>query len=131
MLILPAKTKKDAHVEAREGLVSHFNHLMENILNANKHKDRYWVLGKTKIEQKKGKNIVRPFLQMCDEKPGIIKDSFVYEVDNKRGVKTLLWVMHPGNTLSIPTLGKTISVKPKGPAMPPMLRANHSTGVIQ
>lgn len=84
--------------------------MLEKILNANKHKDMYWILGKAKIEKKKGKDIVRPFLQACDEKPGIIKESFVYEVDNKRGVKSLLWVMHPGDLLSFPTLGKSIRV---------------------
>ncbi len=34
----------------------------------------------------------------------------MYEVDNRRGVKTLLWVMHPGDLLSFPTLGKSIRV---------------------
>jgi hypothetical protein len=83
---------------------------MERILNENSHIDRYWILGKAKIEKKKGKDVVRPFLQACSEKPGLIKESFVYEVDNKRGVKTLLWIMHPGDLLSFPTLGKSIRV---------------------
>jgi hypothetical protein len=39
-----------------------------------------------------------------------VKESFVYEIDNRRGVKTLLWVMHPDDTLSFPTLGKSIRV---------------------
>ncbi len=84
--------------------------MLENILNDNRHKDKYWILGKAKIEKKKGKDIIRPFLQACEEKPQVIKESFVYEVDNKRGVKTLLWVMHPGDMLSFPTLGKSIRV---------------------
>ncbi len=83
---------------------------LEKILNKNAHKDKYWVLGKVKIEKRKGKDIAKPFLQACDEKPGIVKESFVYEVDNRRGVKTLLWVMHPGDMLSFPTLGKSIRV---------------------
>jgi hypothetical protein len=83
---------------------------MEKILNENSHKDMYWILGKAKIHHKNGKDIVKPFLQVCDEKPGIVRESFVYEVDNKRGVKTLLWVMHPGDLLSFPTLGKSIRV---------------------
>lgn len=110
MLITSPKHQLEQHVQAREGLVSHFNHLLEKILNENKDKDKYWILGKTRIEKKKGKDIVRPFLQACAEKPGIIKESFVYEVDNKRGVKTLLWIMHPGDLLSFPTLGKSIRV---------------------
>lgn len=103
-------TQMQQHIDAREGMTNHFNRELEKILNENKHKDKYWILGKAKIEKKKGKDIVRPFLQACAEKPGIIKESFVYEVDNRRGVKTLLWVMHPGDTLSFPTLGKSIRV---------------------
>ena len=110
MLVLSAQAQLKEHMDIREGITKHFNYMMENLLNANKHKDKYWILGKAKIEKKKGKDIVRPFLQACDEKPGIIKESFVYEVDNKRGVKTLLWIMHPGDTLSFPTLGKSIRV---------------------
>jgi hypothetical protein len=98
------------HIQTREGMTNHFNYALEKILNENKHKDKYWILGKVKIQKNKGKDIVRPFLQACDESPGIIKESFVYEVDNRRGVKTLLWVMHPGDMLSFPTLGKSIRV---------------------
>lgn len=110
MLITPVQAQMDAHVAAREGMNSHFNRELEKIINANKHIDKYWVLGKVKIERKKGKDIVRPFLQACAEKPKVIKESFVYEIDNRRGVKTLLWVMHPGDLLSFPTLGKSIRV---------------------
>jgi hypothetical protein len=110
MLITPASTQMKMHIEAREGMTNQFNHMLEKILNENTHRDKYWILGKAKIEKKKGKDVVRPFLQACAEKPGIVKESFVYEVDNKRGVKTLLWVMHPGDMLSFPTLGKSIRV---------------------
>jgi hypothetical protein len=110
MLITSPQHQLQQHIETREGITNHFNGLLEKILNDNRHKDKYWILGKAKIEKKKGKDIVRPFLQACDEKPGIIKESFVYEVDNRRGVKTLLWVMHPGDMLSFPTLGKSIRV---------------------
>lgn len=110
MLITPASEQLKQHIETREGITAHFNVLMERILNENSHRDKYWILGKAKIEKKKGKEIVRPFLQACAEKPGIIKESFVYEVDNSRGVKTLLWIMHPGDLLSFPTLGKSIRV---------------------
>ncbi len=111
MLITPLSVQMQEHMDIREGMTNHFNHLLEKILNENAHKDKYWILGKAKIEKKKnGKEIVRPFLQACDEKPGLIRETFVYEVDNRRGVKTLLWVMHPGDTLSFPTLGKSIRV---------------------
>lgn len=101
----------DQHVQAREGLTSHFNDELEIILNSNKDKDIYWILGKVKVEKtKRGKDVARPFLQACAEKPQLIKESFVYEVDNKRGVKILLWVMHPGDQLSFPSIGKSIRV---------------------
>ena len=110
MLITDPKLLLLQHIETREGITNEFNVRLEKILNHNKHKDKYWILGKAKIEKKGNKDIVRPFLQACEEKPGIIKESFVYEVDNKRGVKTLLWIMHPGDLLSFPTLGKSIRV---------------------
>lgn len=110
MLITPPSVQLQQHIDTREGITSHFNRMLEKILSDNSHKDKYWILGKAKVERKKGKDIVRPFLQACEEKPGIVKESFVYEVDNRRGVKTLLWVMHPGDMLSFPTLGKSIRV---------------------
>jgi len=110
MLMLSPETQLQQHVMAREGITAHFNQELEKVLNANKQKDKYWILGKAVVEKKNGKDIVRPFLQACEEKPGIIKQSFVYEVDNRRGVKTLLWIMHPGDVLSFPTLGKSIRV---------------------
>lgn len=109
-IITSPKHQLEKHIEAREGITSEFNKKLEKILNDNKHVDKYWILGKAKIERVKGKDIVRPFLQACMEKPGVIRESFVYEVDNKRGVKELLWVMHPGDLLSFPTLGKSIRV---------------------
>jgi len=109
-MLIPPKVQLQQHIDAREGMTSHFNNELEKILNANKQKDKYWILGKVRMEKAKGKDIARPFLQACEEKPGVIKDSFVYEVDNRRGVKTLLWVMHPGDLLSFPSLGKSIRV---------------------
>ena len=111
MLMLSAKTQLEQHVQTREGLTNQFNVMLENLLNQNSEKQEiYWILGKVKVEKKKGKDVIRPFLQACAEKPGIIKESFVYEVDNSRGTKTLLWIMHPGDMLSFPTLGKSIRV---------------------
>lgn len=110
MLITPASHQLKQHQELREGITDHFNSLLDKILSDNSHKDKYWILGKVKVERKNGKDIVKPFLQACEEKPGLIKESFVYEVDNRRGVKTLLWVMHPGDSLSFPTLGKSMRV---------------------
>lgn len=110
MLILPPKEAMDQHVAAREGVINHFNVAMEKIINENSHLDKYWILGKAKVHYNHDKRIVKPFLQACMEKPPVVKESFVYEVDNRRGVKTLLWIMHPDDTLSFPTLGKSIRV---------------------
>ncbi len=111
MLITSPKHQMEEHVQAREGLNDHFNALMEKILNENSKTDLYWILGKVKTEKKKnGKTVLRPFLQACAEKPQLVRETFVYEVDNRRGVKSLLWVMHPGDLLSFPTLGKSIRV---------------------
>jgi hypothetical protein len=110
MLILPAKELKRKHIESREGMEKQFNRMLEKILNENASTDKYWILGKISTEKRRGKTILRPFLQACAEKPGVVRETFVYEVDNRRGVKTLLWVMHPGDTLSFPTLGKSIRV---------------------
>lgn len=110
MLIQSANSLIQQHMDTRQGITDEFNHRLEKILNDNTHKDKYWILGKARIEKKKGKDIVRPFLQACEEKPGIIRESFVYEVDNRQGTKTLLWIMHPGDMLSFPTLGKSIRV---------------------
>lgn len=100
----------DEHVAAREGLTAIFNEQLEDILLKHKDKDKYWILGKVSMHKRGNKYFTKPFLQACEEKPGLIKKSFVYEVDNRRGVKTLLWVMHPDDTLSFPTLGKSIRV---------------------
>lgn len=110
MLIVPPKIAMQQHMDAREGITSLFNDRLEKLLNKNKHKQKYWILGKAKTIDKSGKRIVRPFLEACDEKPPLVKESFVYEVDNTRGVKMLLWVMYPDGTLSFPTLGKSICV---------------------
>lgn len=122
MLITPKSVQYQQHMDARQGMTDAFNVKMEKILNDNKHKDKYWILGKAKLYKEGGKDIVRPFLEACDEKPGLVKESFVYEVDNRRGVKTLLWVMHPGDLLSFPTLGKSIRVaSDKGAKKPTIL----------
>lgn len=110
MLILSPKQQLQQHIDTREGITNRFNYMLEKILNENSHREKYWILGKAKLERKAGKDVIRPFLQACAEKPSLIRETFVYEVDNTRGVKTLLWVMHPGDLLSFPTLGKSMRV---------------------
>lgn len=99
------------HAERKE-LEKHFNAELEKILNQNANKDTYWILGKVRFPDELGGKVARTFLQACDEKPGLIRDTFVYEVDNKKGVKTLLWLMNPDGTLRLPTLNKTIQAMP-------------------
>jgi len=110
MLILPEREERAQIQQERKGIEDQFNILLERILNENGNKDLYWILGKTITKKHRGKLIVKPFLQACDEKPGLVKESFVYEVDNRRGVKTLLWVLHPDGSMRLPTLNKTIRV---------------------
>jgi hypothetical protein len=113
MLILSEATKKqlkDQHEAAKSGLVNHFNVDLEKIMNQNQSPDKYWILGKVNFPDDLGGKVGRVFLQACMEQPPLVANSFLYEVDNRRGVKTLLWVMNPGGNLSLPTLGKTLSV---------------------
>ncbi len=110
MLILPQDKVLEKHQESKKQLVSHYNKEMEKILNKNSKKEKYWILGKVRFPDELGGNVGRSFLQACAEKPPVVKESFLYEVDNKRGVKTLLWVTHPDGSMRLPTLGKTIQV---------------------
>jgi hypothetical protein len=112
MLILPKEDQLHAHREARQGLEDHYNSEMERILNANSHKELYWILGRVKFPEEFGGKVGRTFLEASDNKPHLVKNAFLYEVDNKRGVKTLLWVMHPDGSLRFPTLNKTIQATP-------------------
>lgn len=107
MLILSEKQLNDRHYDAKKGLTDEFNKQLEKILNENQKFDRYWILGKVKFNST---NVGHVFLQACAEKPPLVKEAFLYEVDNRKGCKTLLWVMHPGDKLSLPTLGKTVQV---------------------
>lgn len=108
MLILNKEDRIKQHEDAKSSLTEHFNAEMERIINSNSSKDLYWILGKVKFPEDLGGYVGRTFLQACDEKPTVVKDAFLYEVDNKRGVKTLLWVMHPDGSIRLPTLNKTI-----------------------
>ncbi len=110
MLILPAHEKlKHEHQQAKQGLMDQFNSQLEKILNENHKIDKYWILGKVKFLEEFGGKVGRTFLQACLEKPPLVKDAFMYEVDNRKGCKTLLWVMN-GNKLRLPPLNKTLTV---------------------
>lgn len=108
MLIVSKKTQRDLHKQARKGLTDHFNKEMEKILNENSHTDNYWILGKVRFPEELGGKVGRTFLQASAVQPPLVKDSFVYQVDNRRGVKELMWVLYPNGVLYIPRLGKSI-----------------------
>jgi hypothetical protein len=112
MLILTEELARQNHEETKLGLMNQFNQELEKILNQNQNVDRYWVLGKVRFPPEYDGKYAKIFLEACAEKPHLIKEAFLYEVDNRKGVKTLLWVMHPGDKLTLPTLGKTVSVGP-------------------
>lgn len=113
MLIVPENVRKEEHMKAKEGLMSQFNHMLEEILNQNSNVDKYWILGKVRFPEEFGGKVGRVFLEACLEKPYLVTEAFLYEVDNRKGTKTLLWVMHPGNELRLPTLNKTVYVGSK------------------
>lgn len=113
MLILPKEDQLRQVREERKGLESHYNSELEKIINANTHKDVYWILGKVRFPEEYGGKVGRTFLEACDDKPPLVKNAFLYEVDNRKGVKTILWISHPDGTLRLPTLNKTIRIAPE------------------
>lgn len=110
MLIVPQEELMRQHREAKEGLTHQFNDMLEKLMNEHQDKDEYWVLGKVKFPPELGGTVARVFLQACMEQPPVVADSFLYRVDNRRGIKELLWVAHPNGQLALPTIGKTISI---------------------
>lgn len=100
----------EIHIAARQRLSDRHANLMEKIMTENSHKKKYWILGTAKCKRKDGKTTIRPYLKAYDTQPEVQKQSYLYEVDNIAGTKSLLWVMHPNNKLSMPSIGKSISV---------------------
>lgn len=103
----------DIYLEQRKRLTDRQCELMEKILIDNAHKSKYWILGMAKTKRKNGRTTITPFMSAYDEIPKLIKESYVYEVDNTTGKRTLLWVFHPNNQLMMPSIGKSISVADK------------------
>lgn len=108
MLNMP--TIGENHVEQRKWLATGHEKLMNKLLEQNSHKSKYWILGMVKCKRKGGKTRITPFLEAYDVQPGLTKEAYLYEVDNTEGTRTLLWVMHPNEKLSMPSIGKSISV---------------------
>ncbi len=103
-------TMGQLHLMQREHLVDGHQKQLDKIKTANAHKAKYWILGMVQSKRKKGKTQIKPLLQACDTQPDVKKESYLYEVDNIANTQTLIWVMHPNNKLSFPSLGKSISV---------------------
>ncbi len=105
-----APTRGEVHLMQRKRLAERHENLMAKILEDNIHKSKYWVLGMVQTRRKNKKTTITPFLKVFDVQPEVKKESYLYEVDNIAGTKTLVWVMHPNDKLAIPSIGKTISV---------------------
>ncbi len=103
-----APTIGQNHLLQREHLVSRHTAMMEKILEENASKEKYWILGWAESKRKNGKTKITPKMQAFDKMPDLIKEAYLYEVDNVAGSKTLLWVMHPNGKLNLPTIGKSI-----------------------
>lgn len=111
MLILPKEEFKKQHEDAKKGLHDEFSRQLEKLINENQKHDKFWVLGKVKFPEEFTGKVGRVFLEGCLEKPPLVKDAFLYEVDNRKGCKTLLWIMNPNGELRLPTLNKTVKVQ--------------------
>ena len=103
-------TQGELHLMQRERLTDRHKVLLEKIIKENSHKGKYWVLGKAITRRKNGRTSIRPSLKAYDVQPSVEKESYLYEIDNTDGSRKLLWVMHPGDKLSMPYIGKTIRV---------------------
>lgn len=103
-------TMGNLHLMQRERLADTHSKMLEKLTKENAHKAKYWLLGQVKSKRKNGKTTVRPVMLVCDVQPEVQKESYLYEIDNVAGTSTLVWVMHPNNKLSLPTVGKSISV---------------------
>lgn len=111
MVLIPKYIAQKEDAETKRNLVNHFNAEMEKVINRNQGKDKFWVLGKVKFLPEFGGKIGRVFLDASDTKPMVVKGSFVYEVDNRSGTKTLLWTCD-NNQLNIIPTKKSYPVSP-------------------
>lgn len=112
MLILPESVKRQQLTkfhETRKAITAEYNKRLEKILSENSKHDRYWILGRLSFPDHLGGNTAVPFLEACSDKPDLVKNTFVYEVDNRRGVKELLWVCDDKALRIIPT-NKTVGL---------------------
>lgn len=103
-------TRGEVHLMQRKRLAERHGNLMEKLLEENIHKSKYYILGMVQTRRKNKRTSITPVLTVCDEMPAVKKESYLYEIDNIAGTRTLIWVMHPNDKLAIPSIGKSISV---------------------
>ncbi len=103
-------TKGELHLMQRKRLTDRHGELLDKIMQLNSHKSKYWILGMAKTKRKNKRTTITPFLQAYDVQPEVRKEAYLYEVDNVAGTRELIWVMHPNNKLSMPSIGKSIRV---------------------
>ena len=109
MLDAPLPTLGENHLAQREYMVNRHARMMQKIIENNLEKEsKYWILGWVESSRKSGKTRIKPRMQAMDTIPEVTKESYLYEIDNTAGTRTLLWVMHPNNKLTMPTIGKSI-----------------------
>lgn len=105
-----APTIGNSHLLMRKHLTERHSSMLEKLIALNTNKQKYWILGWVNSVRKNGKTKIIPKMLVLDKIPQLSAESYLYEVDNTAGTRTLLWVMHPNNKLSLPTLGKVIHV---------------------
>lgn len=80
----------------KESLMDKVSEKLEKVINANtERKKPYWVIAKVKFMTELGGRGASLYMRPCNIKPPVVKSSFVYEIDNIKGCKTLLWMCHP------------------------------------
>jgi len=109
MLLIPKHIAQRQVAEEREGLVNVFNRKLETLINLNSNKDKFYVIGSLVFPD--SGNVGKVLVESCDEKPPVIKGTFVYEVDNREGTKQLLWTCDQDNLNVVPT-NKSFKVSP-------------------
>lgn len=103
-------TMGELHLMQRQRLTDRHDTLMERILKENSHKEKYWILGQAKTKRKHGRTTITPILKALDVQPEVMKEAYLYEVNNLEGSRKLLWVMHPNDKLSLPSINKSLCV---------------------
>jgi hypothetical protein len=106
--MLETPTIGQNHLLQRQHLVNRHAKMFDKIQKQNSDKEKYWVLGWVESKRRSGKTKIMPKMQAFYEMPEVSKESYLYEIDNIAGTKELVWVMHPNQKLSLPSIGKSL-----------------------